>query len=53
MTGKHVPFLRAASAAIPTAMLLAAHAAPVAANPTYAQAGIIGRFFRVGMSYKF
>jgi hypothetical protein len=28
------------------------HAAPVAANPTYAQAGIIGRFFRVGLSYK-
>ncbi len=22
-------------------------------NPTYAQAGIVGRFFRVGMSYKF
>jgi iron complex outermembrane receptor protein len=22
-------------------------------NPTYAQSGIIGRFFRVGMSYKF
>jgi iron complex outermembrane receptor protein len=32
MTGKHVPLLRAASAAIPIAILLAAHAAPVAAQ---------------------
>jgi hypothetical protein len=22
-------------------------------NPTYAQAGIIGRFFKIGVSYKF
>src|SRR3984893_18027278 len=31
MTGKHVPMLRATSAAMPIAILLAAHAAPVAA----------------------